>query len=185
MICGAAPGWIADLALRAEERIGAPIRRLLGMTEFEPGQSRESANSKLPRRRRAVSDRCCPTPRRAWLIPTPTRTHGRGEDGEVWIRGPQVMRGTGTGRRRRRRRWSPDGWLRTGDIAQAGDDNGGFYLVDRLKELIEGKAYQVLPAELEAILVTHPQITDAGVIGIPDAEAVRCRGLRRRRGPAC
>jgi acyl-CoA synthetase (AMP-forming)/AMP-acid ligase II len=62
-----------------------------------------------------------------------------------------------------------DGWLRTGDIARR-DENGYFYIVDRLKELIKYKAYQVPPAELEAVLVSHPQIKDAGVIGVPDED---------------
>ena len=68
-----------------------------------------------------------------------------------------------------------DGWLRTGDIGRI-DENGFFYIVDRLKELIKYKGYQVPPAELEAVLVSHPRVKDAGVIGVPTR-----RGRRRRR----
>jgi acyl-CoA synthetase (AMP-forming)/AMP-acid ligase II len=61
-----------------------------------------------------------------------------------------------------------DGWLRTGDIAHV-DRDGYFYVVDRLKELIKYNAYQVAPAPLEALLVSHPAIADAAVIPSPDA----------------
>ena len=59
-----------------------------------------------------------------------------------------------------------DGWLRTGDVGKV-DENGFFYIVDRLKELIKYKGHQVPPAELEAVLVSHPKVKDAGVIGMP------------------
>jgi acyl-CoA synthetase (AMP-forming)/AMP-acid ligase II len=63
-----------------------------------------------------------------------------------------------------------EGWLRTGDIGHF-DSDGFLYIVDRLKELIKYKGFQVPPAELEGVLLTHPAITDAAVIGIPDEEA--------------
>ena len=63
-----------------------------------------------------------------------------------------------------------DGWLHTGDIGY-GDEEGYFYLVDRLKELIKYKGFQVPPAELEALLLTHPAVADAAVIPVPDEEA--------------
>jgi acyl-coenzyme A synthetase/AMP-(fatty) acid ligase len=63
-----------------------------------------------------------------------------------------------------------DGWLHTGDIAVV-DDEGYFSIVDRVKELIKYKGFQVAPAELEALLLEHPQISDAAVIGRPDEEA--------------
>jgi acyl-CoA synthetase (AMP-forming)/AMP-acid ligase II len=63
----------------------------------------------------------------------------------------------------------PDGWLHTGDIGVA-DADGYFAIVDRLKELIKYKGYQVAPAELEALLITHPEVSDVAVIGVPDEE---------------
>jgi acyl-CoA synthetase (AMP-forming)/AMP-acid ligase II len=63
-----------------------------------------------------------------------------------------------------------DGWLRTGDLARV-DSSGCFYIVDRLKELIKYKGYQVPPAELEAVLLTHPAIADSAVIGVVDADS--------------
>jgi acyl-CoA synthetase (AMP-forming)/AMP-acid ligase II len=62
-----------------------------------------------------------------------------------------------------------DGWLRTGDIVRV-DENGVFWVVDRLKELIKYKGYQVAPAELESVLLTHPDVLDAAVVGVPHAE---------------
>jgi 4-coumarate--CoA ligase len=64
----------------------------------------------------------------------------------------------------------PDGWLRTGDIAIV-DEDGYYTIVDRLKELIKYKGYQVPPAELEAVLIAHPAVADCAVIGVPDEEA--------------
>jgi acyl-CoA synthetase (AMP-forming)/AMP-acid ligase II len=63
-----------------------------------------------------------------------------------------------------------DGWLHTGDVAVV-DGDGHFKIVDRVKELIKYKGFQVPPAELEALLLTHPQIGDAAVIPVPDEEA--------------
>ena len=63
-----------------------------------------------------------------------------------------------------------DGWLHTGDIGHI-DADGHLFVVDRLKELIKYKGFQVPPAELEALLLAHPQIADAAVIGLPDDEA--------------
>jgi 4-coumarate--CoA ligase len=63
-----------------------------------------------------------------------------------------------------------DGWLRTGDIGHI-DEDGHLFIVDRLKELIKYKGFQVPPAELEAVLLTHPAVADAAVVGLPDEEA--------------
>jgi acyl-CoA synthetase (AMP-forming)/AMP-acid ligase II len=65
---------------------------------------------------------------------------------------------------------TPDGWLRTGDLGYA-DAEGNFYVIDRLKELIKYKGYQVAPAELEAVLLAHPAVADVAVIPSPDEDA--------------
>lgn len=90
--------------------------------------------------------------------------------GEILLRGPQVMLGYLDNPEATAETIDEEGWLHTGDIAYV-DDDGFFYIVDRLKELIKYKAYQVAPAELEALLLTHPSIEDAAVIPSPDAEA--------------
>jgi acyl-CoA synthetase (AMP-forming)/AMP-acid ligase II len=92
------------------------------------------------------------------------------EPGELCIRGPQVMKGYLNNPQATAVTIDPDGWLHTGDIARI-EENGSLRIVDRIKELIKYKAYQVAPAELEALLLTHPAIADAAVIGIPDEQA--------------
>ena len=95
---------------------------------------------------------------------------GTNEPGGVWVRGPQVMKGY---------RNRPDataatvdgaGWPKTGDIGYV-DEDDHLYIVDRLKELIKYKKLQAAPAELEAVLPSHPRVFDAAVIGSPDEEA--------------
>ncbi len=95
---------------------------------------------------------------------------GPGEAGELWIRGPQVMKGYLNNPTATANTVDRDGWLHTGDIGTA-DEDGYFYIVDRLKELIKYKGFQVAPAELEALLLSHPAIADCAVIGIADEEA--------------
>ncbi|KAK0643822.1 hypothetical protein B0T16DRAFT_331838 [Cercophora newfieldiana] len=87
-----------------------------------------------------------------------------GEEGEIWVRGPQVTRGYWENERANKEAFV-DGWFCTGDVGVFRD--GLFYIVDRKKELIKYKGSQVAPAELEALLVSHPQIFDAAVIGVP------------------
>lgn len=93
-----------------------------------------------------------------------------GEEGELWLRGPQVMLGYLNNEEATAETITKDGWLRTGDIARI-DEDGYMFVMDRLKELIKYKGFQVAPAELEATLLTHEGITDAAVIGVPDDEA--------------
>ena len=93
-----------------------------------------------------------------------------GEEGELWIRGPQVMMGYLNNPEATAQTVTEDGWLRTGDIGYV-DEDGYLFIVDRLKELIKFKGFQVAPAELEATLVAMPGISDAAVVGMPDDEA--------------
>ncbi|XP_039035693.1 4-coumarate--CoA ligase-like 9 [Hibiscus syriacus] len=90
--------------------------------------------------------------------------------GELWLRGPTVMKGYVGDERATAQTLDSEGWLRTGDICYF-DSEGFLYIVDRLKELIKYKAYQVPPAELEHLLLSHPEIADAAVIPYPDEEA--------------
>ncbi len=94
---------------------------------------------------------------------------GLSKTGELWFKGPNVMAGYLNNEEATRGTIDEDGWLHTGDLAQV-DAAGCVYIVDRLKELIKYKGYQVPPAELEAVLLTHPQIADAAVIGVQDED---------------
>ena len=90
-----------------------------------------------------------------------------GETGELWARGPQVMFGYLRRPDATAQLIDPDGWLHTGDLGRI-DTDGNIFVVDRLKELIKVNAYQVAPAELEALLTAHPHVADAAVVPRPD-----------------
>jgi len=93
----------------------------------------------------------------------------RGERGELWVRGPNIMKGYRNNVKATKETIDEEGWLHTGDIAVI-DEQENFYIVDRLKELIKYKGFQVAPAELEALLLDHPLIADAAVIGVENKE---------------
>ncbi|THW63174.1 acetyl-CoA synthetase-like protein [Aureobasidium pullulans] len=89
----------------------------------------------------------------------------RGQRGELWIRGPTVMKGYWGKSDATKETITSDGWLKTGDVAYL-DEDGHLFIVDRIKELIKVKGNQVAPAELEALLLEHPAVADAGVVGV-------------------
>ncbi|KAL0119141.1 hypothetical protein PUN28_009623 [Cardiocondyla obscurior] len=91
-----------------------------------------------------------------------------GQTGELWLKGPHIMKGYLDDEASTKNTINEDGWLKTGDIAYF-DEDFDFYITDRLKELIKVKGFQVPPAELEALLRMHPDVEEAGVIGIPHA----------------
>lgn len=90
-----------------------------------------------------------------------------GQTGEIWVRGPHVMKGYLNNESATREMIVENGWLRTGDVAYYNEEFY-FFITDRLKELIKVKGFQVAPAELEAVLRMHPDIQEAAVIGLPD-----------------
>jgi len=94
----------------------------------------------------------------------------QGERGELWMRGPNIMKGYLNNEEATRETLDEDGWLHTGDVAIV-DEDGYFSIVDRVKELIKFKGFQVAPAELEALLITHERVADVAVIPVPDEEA--------------
>jgi len=93
-----------------------------------------------------------------------------GKEGELWIRGPQIMKGYLNRPEETAGCLDRDGWYHTGDVGYV-DADGFFFIVDRTKELIKYKGLQVAPAELEALLLTHPAILDAAVVRRADEEA--------------
>ena len=86
-----------------------------------------------------------------------------GETGELFVKGPQVMKGYWSQRIETAEAFTRDGWLRTGDIAYV-DEEGYVHLVDRKKEMIKYKGHQIAPAELEALLLEHPAVLDVAVV---------------------
>ncbi|KAJ5161617.1 hypothetical protein N7492_007009 [Penicillium capsulatum] len=100
--------------------------------------------------------------------------------GELWVRGPNVMKGYWRNAEATRQTKTNDGWLKSGDIAYV-DEQGTINVVDRIKELIKVKGFQVAPAELEALLLEHPAIADVAVIGVTinDNECPRAYVVRK------
>ncbi len=164
VISGAAP-LDAELVGRAEARIGAPIRQGYGMTELSP-VSHKSRLARVAETPPGSVGALIPNTEARLVDPATGEDVAEGEEGEIWVRGPQVMRGYLNNPEATAETLVDDGWLRTGDIARI-DPDGFTFIVDRLKELIKYKGYQVPPAELEAVLVSHPKVRDAGVIGAP------------------
>ena len=164
MMSGAAP-LDAGLETACARRLGCELVQGYGLTEASPVTH---ANSDEQGRSRpgAVGPPLPNTECRVVDVAT-GRDLGPGEDGEILIRGPQVMQGYLDNPQATAATLDADGWLHTGDIGRA-DAAGFFTIVDRAKELIKYKGFQVPPAELEAVLCTHPAVGDAAVIPIPD-----------------
>ena len=159
LTCAAAPLG-ADLARACARRLGCRVKQGYGMTEvsgashFAPdtGPDRpDSVGPALP----GVECRIIDPGTGADLRP--------GEPGELLVRTAGAMRGYLGNPGATAATIDPGGWVHTGDIVRAGED-GWFYVTDRVKELIKYKGYQVAPAELEAVLLTHPAVADAAVV---------------------
>ncbi|GHH31686.1 AMP-binding protein [Lentzea cavernae] len=158
VLCGAAP---LDDAVRreAELRLGAPVRQGYGLTEA--GGTHQTFDDDVESDPASVGVLCPGTEAR--IVQPGTTTDAA--EGEMLLRGPQVMDGY-LGDDEATREAFVDGWLRTGDLVRV--HNGRFHVVDRVKEMIKYKGYQVAPAELEAVLRRHPSVLDAAVIGAAD-----------------
>lgn len=92
-----------------------------------------------------------------------------GEAGEMWVKGPNVFKGYLNNEEGTRNSFSPDGYFKTGDIGYQ-DQNGNVYITDRIKELIKYNGFQIAPAELEGLLMSHPSVADAAVVGVVDEQ---------------
>lgn len=92
---------------------------------------------------------------------------GPNQMGELHFKGENIMKGYIGNEKATKETIDQDGWIHTGDVGYY-DENGEWYIVDRIKELIKYKGYQVPPAEIESLLLTHPEIKDAAVVGVPD-----------------
>jgi len=173
MVLSAAAPLYAPLEEEASSRIGCAIKQAWGMSELSPiatmvpddrlragslGQPVASTEIKLVR----VDDEGEIT---EGGKPVPI-----GDEGEILVRGPQVMQGYLNAPQKTAETLIADGWLRTGDVAKM-DTEGYTYITDRLKELIKFKGHAVAPAELEDLLSTHPKIADAAVIPVADEQA--------------
>src|SRR3989440_2255986 len=164
---GAAPLG-ADLSQACMKRIGCGIRQGYGMTETSPVT--HSSPSDPAMMRHGSVGTAAPNTEVKLVDPVTQVELGANQEGEVCVRGPQIMKGYLNNMEATARTVDADNWLHTGDIGYA-DEAGHFFIVDRVKELIKYKGFQVAPAELEAVLLTHPAIADAAVIPCADEEA--------------
>jgi acyl-CoA synthetase (AMP-forming)/AMP-acid ligase II len=166
---GAAP-LDDDLARAVEQRLDIRVYQGYGLTEASP-VTHMNTDANLSRgsvgRPVAGTEHKIVDPDSLEEIPVPAE--GVSADGELWVRGPQVMSGYLGDEDATAESLPGDGWLRTGDLARQ-DHHGDVYIVDRLKEIIKYKGYQVPPAELEAVLLTLPDVADAAVVGASDPE---------------
>ena len=162
---GAAPLG-AELAEQAGNRLGCEVVQGYGMTELSPVSHCTVEGEYRP----GTSGVTASNTETRIVDPDTGEDQDVGGRGELWVRGPQVMLGYLNNPTATAETVDADGWLHTGDIAIV-DEHHHMTIVDRMKELIKFKGFQVAPAELEALLITHPKIADVAVIGIPDDEA--------------
>jgi acyl-CoA synthetase (AMP-forming)/AMP-acid ligase II len=167
LFSGAAP-LDEDLAGKVASRLGCRIRQGYGMTELSPtSHATPDHRDDLP-----VGSVGLPVPHMSWRVVDPATGLDvlPGQVGELWCRGPNVMKGYLRDPEATAATIDAAGYLHTGDLVTY-DDDGVFTVVDRLKELIKYKGHQVPPAELEAVLVRHPDIADVAVAGRSDEVA--------------
>lgn len=167
LFCGAAPLGEA-LTKLCMERLNCRIRQGYGMTETSPVTHSTPSDPSIAK----FGSVGVPAPNTECKIvhldtgePQAAR-----KEGEICVRGPQIMKGYLNRPEATAITIDADGWLHTGDVGYA-DEDGHFFIVDRAKELIKYKGFQVAPAELEAILLTHPAVADVAVIPCLDDEA--------------
>lgn len=151
------------VANRWQQVTGCPITEGYGLTETSPvvsvnppGSTEFNGSIGLP----VPSTECSVRDDDGRPLPV-------GTAGELYVRGPQVMKGYWNSPDETENVMTPDGWLRTGDIARM-DENGFFYIVDRKKDMILVSGFNVYPNELEAVLSTHPAVRECAAIGVPD-----------------
>ncbi|HVL58783.1 MAG TPA: AMP-binding protein [Burkholderiaceae bacterium] len=166
MSCGAAPLG-ADIEQACADRIGCIVFQGWGMSELSGAAT---TNLLDPQRIKRGSCGLLWPNMQAKIVDVGDGSElGPNAQGEIWIRGPIVMKGYLNNPEATRNTLLPDGWMRTGDIGSF-DDDGHLHVVDRVKELIKYNAYAIAPAELEAVLVTHPAVVEAAVVASPHDE---------------
>jgi acyl-CoA synthetase (AMP-forming)/AMP-acid ligase II len=163
---GAAP-LSADLMRRCAQRLGCAVIQASGLTETSPATHSQIASDPDPVL--GSIGPCLPNTDCQVVDVETGAVLGPNQAGEIWIRGPQVMKGYLNRPEATAAMIDADGWLHSGDLGYA-DGAGNFFIIDRLKEMIKYKGYQIAPAELEAVLLAHPAVADVAVVPCPDEE---------------
>jgi acyl-CoA synthetase (AMP-forming)/AMP-acid ligase II len=167
VFCGAAP-LSDDVARELAGKLGCPVVQGYGMTEASP-VTHLSPTRNAPWKPGASGKIICNTEVKLVSVDTGDEV-GVGQEGELLMRGPQFMKGYLGQPAATAEAIDGEGWYHTGDVGYV-DADGFFFIVDRTKELIKYKGMQVAPAELEALLLTHPAVLDCAVFRKDDAEA--------------
>lgn len=167
ILCAAAPLG-KELQEAASARLGCTVIQAWGMTETSPLATIRPLE---PSQQKAGSVGVCASNTEGKIVDITTGDElGPEQEGELCVSGPQIMKGYLNNPAATANMLEVDGWLHTGDIGLF-DADGYLFIMDRLKELIKYKGMQVAPAELEALLLTHPAVADAAVIPRADDEA--------------
>ncbi|MFK7996770.1 MAG: AMP-binding protein [Granulosicoccus sp.] len=164
IVCGAAPLG-GDLTTEASKRIDCPIVQAYGMTELSPASHVTPGFKHKP-----GSSGVTVANTQSRIVDKNNNDLPPDTEGQLLVKGPQVMMGYLNNKVATAETLDDDGWLRTGDLAVI-DEDGYLTIVDRVKELIKYKGFQVAPAELEALIITLPYVADVAVVGVPDDEA--------------
>ena len=166
MIVSAAAPLGLETEKMTKDRMGASIKQAWGMSELSPlGTMNSDFNTKTG----SVGPLCPSTYGKVIDVET-GKSLGPNEPGELLIKGPQVMMGYLNDNDKTDECLSDGGWLRTGDLAYY-DEEGYFFITDRIKELIKVRAFQVAPAELEELILNNEHVQDVAVVQIPDEES--------------
>jgi acyl-CoA synthetase (AMP-forming)/AMP-acid ligase II len=173
IMSGAAPLG-SEIQMACADRLKCVVKQAWGMTELSPaGTITPDDTFSTPegvKKYKGTSGQLLPGTEAKIVDPLTRKEITPTQEGELLLRGPQVMRGYLNNAEATKDTITPDGWLCTGDIAHF-DNDGFLYLTDRLKELIKYKGFQVPPAELEALIDSMDEVKDCVVIPVPDDEA--------------
>ncbi|MEV0537653.1 AMP-binding protein [Kitasatospora sp. NPDC050463] len=154
-----------ETATRCERALGVPVDGAYGLTEVNTCHFTRRGAARRP------GSSGHPVPGTEYRLVTPD---GPGDwptgTGELHLRGPQVAAGHLAPDGRLVAATDSDGWLATGDLARV-DTDGCLYVLDRLKDVIKYNGHQISPAEVEAVLRTHPAVADAALVPVPDRRA--------------
>ncbi|KAJ9048301.1 hypothetical protein DSO57_1036382 [Entomophthora muscae] len=163
ILSGAAPLSV-NLGKITMQRLGCSVTQGYGMTEASP------VITLMPLSKKRVESTGQLVPNiKAKIVDSETgKLLGINETGELWVSGPNIMKGYLNNLEATRDMFDSENYMRTGDVGYF-DETMCLHIVDRVKELIKYKGYQIAPAELEAVLLTHPKVKDCCVIGILDS----------------
>lgn len=162
-IMSAAAPLAPQLIEEIYEKFQIPVKQAYGMSETAPAVTHQTAWDDAMKFKGSVGKLLANTSAK-WMSPE-SKELSKGQEGELWLKGPQIFIGYHDNAEATKNSFSEDGWFKTGDVGFE-DEHGNFYITDRVKELIKYKGYQVAPAELEALLLKNPKVRDVAVLGM-------------------